>query len=192
VIGDARPADERERITGGRKYLVIRVQPPVEAEGLPVDAKADIPAAAESGVAAQMEFLVLRVAAAEEMRVLPRIIQNDVARQRLDLRSTLAEPGSSMIQRCVHDPGARYEPARRAEILADAGHHVSQSEAFSIARENSFPQRRVARQPVCLVEASCRLKRSAVHLSEHDSSVDIADTIVIAPNDAIRLRHADA
>ncbi len=43
-----------------------------------------------------------------------------------------------------------------------------------------------------LVEAPRRLKRRAVNVSEHHSAIHVGDAIVVAAEDAIGVRHADA
>ena len=92
------------------------------------------------------------------MGVLPLVVEQDVARQRLDLRSALAEPRSMVIDAGVHDSPTRDEAASRSKIFADAGQNIAQAEPLAVAGEYSFPERRIAHYPARLVEAARRLE----------------------------------
>ena len=107
--------------------------------------------------------------------------------------AALAEPGAAMIDRRVHDSGARDESAQRAEVLADAGHRVAEARiACRCARKFLPTAARSASTPRVLSKLSRVLERAAVHLAEHDAAVDVGDAIVVAADDAIGVRHADA
>src|SRR5215510_8261029 len=74
----------------------------VPAERLPVDARAQSPAAAESRTRAQVQLLVLRVAV-PEVAVLPLVIERDLAGQRLETFAALVEPRAAMLEHAVRE-----------------------------------------------------------------------------------------
>src|SRR5256885_16264726 len=106
-----------------------------------------------------MQLLVLRVAAIHEVRVLPLVVEDEVARQSLEHRAALAETGDAMIDRGVHDARPRDEAAARAEVFVDAGEHVAHPELLAVAREDSFPERSEERR----VGKECRSRWSPYH-----------------------------
>src|SRR5215210_6113928 len=123
------------------------------------------------------------------MRVLPRVVEQNIASQRFHDRATLAEPRRSVIDGSMHNSGARDKAAPGAEIFADAGEDVTEAESLSIASKNSFPERRGARNSVRFVEAFRALKRRAIHLSEDQSTVHVGHAVVVTPEDTVRVRN---
>src|SRR4051812_28595137 len=191
MVGDPRPAGEWEDLTRRRLDLIAGVQLVVEAEGLHIKPRADVPPATQTRVATEVQLLVLSVALMEEMRVLPLIVEQEIASERLQHRPTLAEPCPTMIDAGVNDPWPRDKSAARQEILADAGEDVAEPEFLSVAGELAVPQRCVARYARRFVEASRSLKRRGVNIPEDDTTVDVGDAIVIAAEHAIGVSDAD-
>src|SRR4029079_6402948 len=74
VIGDSRTAGERNPPRRPLD-LIVGVELVVEPERFQIIAGADLPASAQAERAAGMQLLVLRVAATEEVRVLPLIVE---------------------------------------------------------------------------------------------------------------------
>src|SRR4051812_27488466 len=191
MVGDPRPAGEWEDLTRRRLDLISSVQLVVEAEGFQIKSGADVPPATQTRVAAEVHLLVLSIALMEEVRVLPLIVEQEVAGECLEHRSTLAEPRAPMIDSGVDDARPRDESAARKEILADAGEDIAEPEFLSVAGELAVPQRCVARSARRFVEASRSLKRRGVNIPEDDTTVDVGDAIVIAAEHAIGVSDAD-
>ena len=87
AIGNAPNADERNRVdlrADRALDLIVPEELLVVAERLPVHARAKRPPAAKTGARAEVELLVLRVALVHEVRVLPGVVEQDVAGQRLE------------------------------------------------------------------------------------------------------------
>src|SRR3954469_756188 len=191
MVGDPRPAGEWEDLTRRRLDLIAGVQLVVEAEGLHIKPRADVPPATQTRVATEVQLLVLSVALMEEMRALPLIVEQEIASERLQHRPTLAEPCPTMIDAGVNDPWPRDKSAARQEVLADAGEDVAEAEFLPVPRELAFPESCVARQAGGLVEAPRGLKRRGVDISEDDAAVDVGYAIVIAAEHAIGVGDAD-
>src|SRR3982751_4916379 len=100
--------------------------------------------------------------------------------------------GDAMIDRGVHDSRPRDEAAARAEVLVDAGKYVADAELLAVAREDSFPERRIVGDAVSAVEATRALERAAVDITEHDPAINIGDAIVVAAEHAVGVRDTDA
>jgi hypothetical protein len=139
-----------------------------------------------------MKLLVLRVAAVEEIGILPLVVEQDVTRQRFDHRAALSEPGRAMVDAGVHDSPTRNESAPGAKVFADSREHVTQTEFLSVAREYPFPERRVPHHPTRLVKAPRRLERCTVHIAEYQPAVHVRHAIVIVAEYSIGVRDAKA
>ena len=63
---------------------------------------------------------------------------------------------------------------------------------LAVAREDSFPQRRVPHYCVCFIKAAGSLERRAVDLAEDNPPVDVGDAIVISAEHAIGVRDAES
>src|SRR4051812_5965550 len=97
-----------------------------------------------------------------------------------------------MLEHRIHQSRPRDESARRAKILIDATYLMAEAVAFAVAIEAEVEQRRVRDGGSRLVVALRVLERSAVDVAEYHAAVDVGDAIVVAADDAVGVRHADA
>src|SRR6266516_2801130 len=87
-----------------------------------------------------MQLLVLDAPAVNEVLILPNAVHDDVAREPLQQRTRFSVGRVARIDERMHDAGAPDEPARRAEIIRDAGEHTAQSPGAMLNRELRQPQ----------------------------------------------------
>src|SRR5919204_5363797 len=97
----------------------------------------------------------------------------------------------AMIDVRAHHARPRDESTTRAEVVTDAGEQVMNAELFSIAREARAPQGRGDRHARCSIEAARALQIHAVDITEHQSAVDIGNTIVVVAKNAVGVGDAD-
>src|SRR6267142_5007626 len=139
-----------------------------------------------------MQLLVLDAPAMDEVLILPDAVDHDVTREALHEGARLPIGRVARIDVGMHDAGAPDEPARRAEIIRDAGEHAAQTPHAMLNRELPEPQRRGRGDATRARAAAGHLQVQSIDVIEHEPAIHFGNAIVFAALDAVGVHHADA
>src|SRR4051812_27671420 len=149
AVRDARHAGELDGVgetVDSLHVVVLREERGVEAEALPVDGRADLPATAQCRTSGEMPLLLNRVAVVEELAILPGEVVGLIEGEALDERARPTVPGELLLLGGVRDARPADEATARDEAIADARQSITRAVRAARAAYGRVPERRVGRE----------------------------------------------